>query len=108
MPITIIKIVRDEDGRIAEMVEKEVPFDTIDAYERAQFLKAFHSGDQARFNEVVKSRIEQAMLGAGAHWRAALEAEVRRLNAWLRDDWQERTRAHQARDAGPNASTSSR
>jgi hypothetical protein len=81
MPITIIKIIRDKDGRIAEMVENEVPFDTIDAYERDAFLKTFHSGDQERFNEVVKSRIEQAMLGAGAHWRAASEAEVRRINA---------------------------
>jgi hypothetical protein len=106
MPITIVKIIRDKDGGMAEMVEQEVPFDTIEAYERAEFLKAFHVGDQEWFDEVLKSRIQQAVLGAGAHWRVALETEAPRINAWLREDWQKRTRAHRAGDAGAKTPTS--
>ena len=93
MPIRIAKVTRNADGLMTSMVQEEVPYDTIEAYEasrgRDEFLAAFHGGDQARFDAVIKRRIEQAVTGQ-ADWRAAVEAETQRMNEWLRDDWRNR------------------
>ena len=93
MSIKIAKVTRNADGLMTSMVQEEVPYDTIEAYEAArdrdEFLRAFHGDNQERFNAVIKRRIEAAVTGP-TDWRAALEAEVARQNAWLRADWQDR------------------
>jgi len=87
----VVRVLRNERGLITAM--EEVPFDSIEDYERAQFLEVVRSRDQERFNALCQHRIEQAVHGGGGldtgDWRARVEAETKRMNRWLADDWRE-------------------
>jgi len=71
----VVRVLRNERGLITAM--EEVPFDSIEDYERAQFLEVVRSRDQERFNALCQHRIEQAVHGGG-DWTQATGAPASR------------------------------
>ena len=83
MPIKVVKINRDQQGLMTEIVQEEAQFDSAADYERHAFLEVVASRDQTRFNEVVRRRLETAVSGGG-DWRTRGQFELDLMNAWLR------------------------
>ena len=82
MAVKVVKVARDARGLMTEMIEQSVPVDSIIEYEKRELLEAAASGDQAKFNEVVRRRIEHAVSGGG-DWRARAQFELDLMNQWL-------------------------
>jgi len=94
MPIKIAKVIRDERGLMTQMVQHEVPGDSLEDFAKHEFLEAFRSRDQPRFDALIKRRVAEAV--AGIDWRhaadleRAVRAEQEKMNSWLREDWEQR------------------